>query len=77
MAVKYGPTKGEYIFRLCSGMLVILLLIVGFSIKGFPVHLVTIETFLFCGGFAAFLIIHSGYRLWTGGYRIPQPRGKS
>ncbi|MEO0356961.1 MAG: hypothetical protein AAF386_01465 [Pseudomonadota bacterium] len=70
MAEKFGPTKGEYVFRICGGLLVFGLLIIAMVVKGVPGNLVAVETFLFGGGFAAFLVGHSGYRLATGRYRI-------
>ncbi len=79
MSVKYGPTKGEYIFRLCGGLLVFALLLVAYLTKGFPPGLAAVETFLFGGSFAAFLVLHSTYRIAKGLYRIPgthQPKGK-
>ncbi|MEM1302102.1 MAG: hypothetical protein AAGH17_05935 [Pseudomonadota bacterium] len=66
---KFGPTKGEYQFRLVSGLVIVGL--IGFAMvsKGMPKGLVTSESILFGGLFALFLIGHSGWKLLKGDYR--------
>ena len=66
---KFGPTKGEYKFRLVSGLVITGL--IGFALisKGAPKGLVTSESILFGGLFGLFLIGHSGWKIAKGDYR--------
>lgn len=66
---KFGPTRGEYIFRACSGAGILAL--VGFALvaKGMPSGLVTSESILFGTAFALFLLVHSSWKLIKRDYR--------
>lgn len=66
---KFGPTRGEYLFRAVSGL--IILALVGYALlaNGMPDGIITSESILFGTIFAVFLVGHSGWKLITRDYR--------
>ena len=66
---KFGPTRGEYQFRIVAGCVIIGLLVAMIFAKGMPEGIVVSESILFGGLFGLFLIGHSAWKLWTGDHR--------
>ncbi|MEL6610240.1 MAG: hypothetical protein AAFO93_15130 [Pseudomonadota bacterium] len=66
---KFGPTRGEYIFRMVSGAVILALIAYATFAKGMPTGITSTESILFGLLFALFLVGHSGWRLWTGKHR--------
>ena len=60
---KFGPSRGDIIFRLCMGLFICGLLIVAAIVKGVPTGLVGIELYLFCGAFGVGSVIWSLWKL--------------
>ncbi|MEL6690460.1 MAG: hypothetical protein AAFP28_09075, partial [Pseudomonadota bacterium] len=55
---KFGPTRGEYIFRASAGAGILMLVAYALFAKGMPEGLMTSESILFGTAFAAFLVVH-------------------
>ncbi|MEO0487311.1 MAG: hypothetical protein AAF092_15505 [Pseudomonadota bacterium] len=68
---KFGPTKGEYLFRLCAGAGILALAAFALLAKGMPDGIMSSESILFGTIFAAFLVVHSAWKLAKGDYRVP------
>ena len=66
---KFGPTRGEYLFRLVSGGVILALMVFMVAAKGAPSGLMVSESILFGGLFGLFLVVHSGWKLATGNHR--------
>ncbi|MGR3434983.1 MAG: hypothetical protein ACU0CO_08875 [Shimia sp.] len=69
---RYGPTRGEYLFRLAAGLLILMLIGVMLGVHGLPRGLVPSESILFggiFGIFGIFLVVHSGIKLRRGDHR--------
>ncbi|MEM1374897.1 MAG: hypothetical protein AAGF78_11010 [Pseudomonadota bacterium] len=66
---KFGPTRGEYLFRAVSGA--VILVLVGYALlaRGMPAGIMTSESILFGTAFGAFLLIHSSWKLFRRDYR--------
>ncbi|MEM1233167.1 MAG: hypothetical protein AAGH70_03490 [Pseudomonadota bacterium] len=66
---KFGPTRGEYLFRAVSGG--VILLLVGYALlaKGMPAGIMTSESILFGTAFGVFLLVHSSWKLARKDYR--------
>jgi hypothetical protein len=56
---KYGPTRGELLFRFCVSLGLIALLGAAFVVQGLPRGLAMVELLLFIGAFAG------GTALWA------------
>ncbi|MGR3491289.1 MAG: hypothetical protein ACU0DW_04465 [Shimia sp.] len=66
---RFGPTAGEYKFRLIAGLVILALIGALIGVHGLPGGLVTSESVIFGGAFALFLVIHSGLKLYRGDHR--------
>ncbi|MEM1236580.1 MAG: hypothetical protein AAGI10_06390 [Pseudomonadota bacterium] len=66
---KFGPTRGEYIFRAVSGAVILALVSYALVAKGMPQGLTTSESILFGTIFGAFLLAHSSWKLIKRDYR--------
>lgn len=66
---KFGPTRGEYVFRLCAGAVILALGTFAVASKGLPVGLTSTESILFGMLFGLFLVGHSGWKLAIGHHR--------
>ena len=66
---KFGPTRGEYIFRAGAGAGILLLVAYALFAKGMPTGLMTSESILFGTAFALFLVVHSGWKIIRKDYR--------
>ena len=66
---KFGPTRGEYIFRAVSGAVILALVSYALLAKGMPQGLMTSESILFGTIFGAFLLGHSSWKLVKRDYR--------
>ncbi|MGR3467830.1 MAG: hypothetical protein ACU0CI_08100 [Shimia sp.] len=66
---KFGPTAGEYRFRLAAGIVILALIAVLIAVHGMPGGLVTSESVIFGGAFALFLVGHSAVKLWKRDHR--------
>lgn len=66
---KFGPTRGEYLFRAVSGAVILLLVAYALLIKGMPAGIMTSESILFGTAFGVFLFVHSGWKLLKKDYR--------
>ena len=66
---KFGPTRGEYLFRLLAGLFILGLIGVAIVMHGVPKDLVPSESILFGGVFALSLVVHSANKLRKGDYR--------
>ena len=66
---KFGPTRGEYIFRAISGGVILALIAYAVVSKGMPMGLTSSESILFGTLFGAFLVVHSGWKLIRRDYR--------
>lgn len=56
---KYGPTRGELLFRFCVSLGLVALLGLAFALQGLPRGLAMVELLLFIGAFAG------GTALWA------------
>jgi len=65
LGVKYGPTRGEFLFRFWTSIGALALCGVALSIRGVQINMVTMElgviAFAFLGGSAA----HAAWHLWV------------
>ncbi|MEL6550865.1 MAG: hypothetical protein AAFQ54_11535 [Pseudomonadota bacterium] len=66
---KFGPTRGEYIFRAVSGAFILALVSYALLANGMPEGIITSESILFGTIFGAFLVAHSGWKLLKRDYR--------
>jgi hypothetical protein len=65
MANKYGPTRGELWFRLCTGLLGLLFLTAAITWRGIPSGPALVEVLGFGGLFFGGTVIWSAWKLWT------------
>ncbi|MEM8592350.1 MAG: hypothetical protein AAGF13_07465 [Pseudomonadota bacterium] len=66
---KFGPTKGEYQFRVAMGAVIVALVSYAFFAKGMPHGIASSESILFGSLFGLFLLVHSSWKLVKGDYR--------
>lgn len=66
---KFGPTRGEYQFRLAAGLVILALLAYALFANGMPEGLIVSESILFGSLFGLFLVGHSGLKLIRRDYR--------
>lgn len=66
---KFGPTRGEYVFRAFSGAVILLLVAYSLFSNGVPRGILTSEYTLFGALFGLFLVVHSGWKLIKRDYR--------
>lgn len=66
---KFGPTRGEYVFRAVSGAVILVLVSYALLANGMPKGLMTSESILFGTIFGAFLLSHSSWKLIRRDYR--------
>ncbi|MEM6479162.1 MAG: hypothetical protein AAF841_12535 [Pseudomonadota bacterium] len=66
---KFGPTRGEYMFRAVSGAVILALVVFAIATMGFPSGIMTSESILFGTLFGAFLLVHSSWKIMKGDYR--------
>lgn len=64
MGKKFGPTRGEHVFRLCAGLAGIALLIGVLVVMGVPKGPALVELFGFGGVFFAGTAAWSAWKLW-------------
>lgn len=72
MARKFGPTRGEYLFRLASGLVILALIGVLLVQNGMPGSLLPSESILFGGLFALFLVGQAVWKIYKKDYRLPK-----
>ena len=66
---KFGPTRGEYVFRAVPGAVILVLVSYALLANGMPKGLMTSESILFGTIFGAFLFGHSSWKLIKRDYR--------
>lgn len=67
---KFGPTRGEYLFRLAGGLVIMAFVTYALLANGIPEGILTSESTLFGAAFGVFLVAHSGWKLFTRDYRV-------
>ncbi|MEL6914474.1 MAG: hypothetical protein AAFP13_08220 [Pseudomonadota bacterium] len=66
---KFGPTRGEYLFRAGMGAVILGLVAYALLARGVPEGIMTSESTIFGAAFGAFLFGHSLWKLITKDYR--------
>ena len=62
---KYGPTRGEHVFRLIASLAILGVLVGLTVIRGLPASPGAVEAYAIAGGFALLSATWSGWKLWT------------
>jgi hypothetical protein len=63
---KYGPSRGEHLFRAALSLAGLALLAAGLTVNGIPSGPAVFEILIFCGGFFGGSLFWSLWKLWTG-----------